>query len=109
MATWLWIDDLESDGRNDWIQVVSFSQDTARQRDEIHLHIEPGRFYPKLVQRSVRGTISDAYVFIDPQLEIHYHEALISSFSSARNPGKLEMVHISLHFRKQTWSYLGGP
>jgi hypothetical protein len=110
MAVWLWIDDLEPPGKNDWITVSSFGPSKSRPYEEVNLTIEPGRFYARIVQRSVRGTISDAFVFIDPQLEIHYHEALISSFHTDRNTERSDLlIHITLNFRKQTSSYAGGP
>ena len=109
MAIWLWINGLEAAGKNDWITVGSFAPSKSRPYEEVVLTIEPRRFYARLVQWSVRAKIFDAFVFIDPQLQIHYHDAMISSFSSARNADKGEIAVVGLNFQKQTSSYSGGP
>jgi hypothetical protein len=110
MAIWLWINDLESAGKNDWIKVVSVGTPASRQFQDVNLVIEPGRFYARLVQRSVRGTSSDAFVFVDPQTEVQYHDAIITSFTTSKTWDKPELLaSISLNFRKQTVSYAGGP
>jgi hypothetical protein len=113
MAYWLWVTGL--DPKNDWLKLQSFTlgghgptgSGVGRAKvsfDEFVISLDPGRFRSRLMNWIIRGESKTAYVFIDPQTEFEFSEAMATSYSVSD-----EIVTMSINFVKVKVEHSGAP
>jgi len=115
MAAWLWVTNL--DPKNDWIELKSFSfggpplggtgyGSGKVSYQDIHLTFDPGRFSARFHSWVYKGDQRSVYVFIDPQTEYEFSNAIATSFSYG---GNSKIISMSINFDKVTVTHSGAP